>query len=94
MLYENSIGKNTGHSSGPGIDNNTSRANAIDSDEKCQSLLIESINHYATALHIGQKHVYQALPRLLAMWTEFTAASGSEQSSENNIKLMVYAFAS
>lgn len=82
MLYESSITKYTGQS-GSGVDNNASRANAISNDEKCQQLLIDSINHYAVALHLGQKHVYQALPRLLAMWTEFTAISEDEQAGKH-----------
>jgi hypothetical protein len=28
------------------------------------------------ALQLGKKHVYQALPRLLAMWLEFTSLEG------------------
>lgn len=41
------------------------------------------------ALQLGQKHVYQALPRLLAMWLEFTSLEGKDcvdddDSNKNN----------
>jgi hypothetical protein len=85
-LYENSIVKNTVQSD---HDSNASRANAIASDEKSQRLLIEAINHYGTALQLGQKHVFQALPRLLAMWTEFTAIM-PEQSGKKTLSLLVF----
>lgn len=79
-LYENSIAKNMMIQ--PDHDSNASRANAIAKDEKSQRLLIEAIDHYGISLQLGQKHVFQALPRLLAMWTEFTAIPVPEQSGK------------
>ena len=35
--------------------------------------MLDAVHHYGMALQLGQKHVYQALPRLLAMWLEFTS---------------------
>jgi hypothetical protein len=80
MLYENSIAKSTGQS-GHGLDSATNRAKAVSRDEKCQRLLIEAVNHYGISLQLGQKHVFQALPRLLAMWLEFTAISSDQNGS-------------
>eukprot|EP00804_Cyclotella_cryptica_P008905 CCRYP_012021-RA/>CCRYP_012021-RA protein AED:0.02 eAED:0.02 QI:94/1/1/1/0.87/0.88/9/625/3358 len=80
MLHESFIAKCIGQS-WHGVDTNANRANAIGSNEQCQRLLIDSVNHYGVALQLGQKHVYQALPRLLAMWLEFTAITESKQSN-------------
>lgn len=79
MLYESCIAKCIGQS-WHGVDTTANRANAISCNEQSQRLLIDSINHYGISLQLGQKHVYQALPRLLAMWLEFTAISESKQS--------------
>ena len=78
-MYETVIAKSTGQM-GQCVDNNTNRASAVSRDEKCQKLLIESVNHYGIALQLGQKHVYQALPRLLSLWLEFTAITDPDQS--------------
>ena len=78
-MYETVIAKSTGQM-GQSVDNNTNRASAVSRDEKCQKLLIESVNHYGIALQLGQKHVYQALPRLLSLWLEFTAITDPDQS--------------
>ena len=80
MLYESCIAKCIGQS-WHGVDTTANRANAIGCNEQCQRLLIDSINHYGIALQLGQKHVYQALPRLLAMWLEFTAIRESKLSN-------------
>jgi hypothetical protein len=59
------------------------RAEAIRSIQECQECLLGSIQHYGMALKLGQKHVYQALPRLLAMWLEFTALEGKDATDLN-----------
>ena len=67
------------------------RAKAIGKSEVCQEYLIGSIQHYAMALQLGQKHVYQALPRMLAMWLEFTdedVANDNEGSGDKNGKCL------
>jgi hypothetical protein len=63
------------------------RANAIRTIQECQENLIGSVKHYGLALQLGQKHVYQALPRLLALWLEFTSLegrSGTEDGDKNS----------
>jgi len=75
------------------------RAEAIRSVQECQECLLGSIQHYGIALQLGQKHVYQALPRLLAMWLEFTALEGKDvtgqhgklKSSVINAAILLYA---
>jgi len=42
-------------------------------DKTCQGYLLRSIKHYAEALSLDTKHVYQALPRLLSLWFDFTS---------------------
>lgn len=78
-MYESGIAKSTGQMT-LSVNNNTNRASAISRDDKCQKLLIDSVNHYGIALQLGQKHVYQALPRFLSLWLEFTAISGPDQN--------------
>jgi len=75
------------------------RAEAIRSVQECQECLLGSIQHYGIALQLGQKHVYQALPRLLALWLEFTALEGKDvtgqhgklKSSVINAAILLYA---
>lgn len=67
-----------------GAGTSSNRASAIGSDETCQRLLLDSVNHYGIALQLGQKHVYQALPRLLQMWLEFTQISGSSETKDQS----------
>jgi len=58
------------------------RANAMRSIQECQEHLLGSVQHYGMALQLGQKHVYQALPRLLAMWLEFTSLEGRSTTDD------------
>jgi serine/threonine-protein kinase ATR len=51
---------------------------------ECQKHLLGAVQHYGTALQLGQKHVYQALPRLLAMWLEFTSLENGTGSNHVN----------
>jgi hypothetical protein len=57
--------------------------------QECQEHLLGSVQHYGMALQLGQKHVYQALPRLLAMWLEFTSLEGrsSTDDGEKNSRI-------
>jgi hypothetical protein len=38
------------------------------------------MEQYGEALKIGPKHVYEALPRLLSMWFDFTAIEKADTS--------------
>lgn len=53
-------------------------------DRACQDNIVLAIKHYATALTMSKKHVhvFNALPRLLTLWCDFTAISPPEEASE------------
>ena len=44
----------------------------ISLDKTCQKFLVLAVSHYAEALKLDLKHLYQALPRLLSLWFQFT----------------------
>ena len=48
-------------------------------DKACQRYILLAIKHYVEALVIDIRHVYQALPRLLSLWFEFTSIGNAEQ---------------
>ena len=56
-----------------GVDEDLVRSNVIFRDPICHRYVLLAIQHYATALKLDTKHVYQALPRLLSLWFDFTA---------------------
>lgn len=60
------------------------RGDTTRSVEECQDYLLNAVQHYGMSLQLGQKHVYQALPRLLAMWLEFTSLSSEEMNCEES----------
>ena len=63
-----------------GSDEDLMRARIIGLDKTCQKFILMAMNHYAIALKLDTKHVYQALPRLLSLWFEFTSI-GKEHTS-------------
>ncbi len=63
-----------------GVDNNI--GSTIVSNKLRHEYLIDSVKHYGEALTLGEKHIYQALPRMLAMWLEFTSQSCSHSDPE------------
>ena len=63
-----------------GADNNI--GGTIASNKVYHEYLIDSIKQYGMALTLGEKHVYQALPRMLAMWLEFTSQSCGPSDEE------------
>jgi hypothetical protein len=56
-----------------GLDEDEVRNNVIFRDKTCQNYTLLAMNHYATALALDTKHVYQALPRLLSLWFDFVS---------------------
>jgi hypothetical protein len=50
-------------------------------DKVCQRYILLAIKHYGEAVKLGMKHVFQALPRLLALWFDFTSHYVSETSA-------------
>jgi len=64
-----------------GDDEERIRSNCIERDKICQDHLITAMKHYAVALGIGTKHVFQALPRLLSLWFDLTSIHISEKET-------------
>jgi len=56
----------------------TVRLDAIARDEVCHAYILEAMTEYGKALQLSQKHLYQAMPRLLSIWFEFSSAKSSE----------------
>lgn len=48
----------------------------ISEDKVCQKYVALAVKHFAEALILDTKHVYEALPRLLSLWFEFTSIHG------------------
>ena len=67
-----------------GVENDKDGTIAIASNKLRHEYLIDSIKHYGVALTLGEKHVFQALPRMLAMWLEFTSLSSEEMNCEES----------
>lgn len=59
--------------SSEGLSDLDKRTHVLKSDESCQKYLNFAIREYFMALEKGAKHMYQAMPRLLTLWFEFTA---------------------
>ncbi len=62
------------------LDDETLRAKILRSDIGCQKYLLEAMSEYGKALCLSDKHLYQALPRLLQLWFEFTSIDPSIDS--------------
>jgi len=58
---------------GGSADNESSRASIIKEEKACHKYIFAAMKEYIEALKIGQKHVFQALPRMLTLWFDFTA---------------------
>lgn len=81
-LFESRVSTFRGRSASAVIAVQELRGEAIRSVQECQECLLGSIEHYGMALQLGQKHVFQALPRLLALWLEFTALEGNGEAGQ------------
>lgn len=67
----------------------TSRNKALQSDLVCQKYLIQATEHYVETLHLDiklDKYVYEALPRLLSLWFEFTSIPSQPPTTEEKPK--------
>ena len=58
---------------GGSSDNESSRASIIKEEKACHKYIFAAMKEYIEALKLGQKHVFQALPRMLTLWFDFTA---------------------
>jgi hypothetical protein len=68
-----------------GADEDLVRANIIFQDKTCQKYILTAMEHYAKALKLDSKHVYQALPRLLSLWFDFTSIQKDKIISDSNV---------
>jgi hypothetical protein len=80
-------------------DNDGTGTIASNSNRLRHEYLIDSVKHYGVALTLGEKHVYQALPRMLAMWLEFTSQTCNAENqglyeSQEEVNKIINSFAS
>lgn len=68
----------TGESGHLSSDEDMIRASIILRDDSCQRYLLLAMEQYINALKFNSKHVYQALPRLLSLWFDFTSFQAGE----------------
>ena len=54
-------------------DDDNVRQYALSEDMNCQNYLLMAMEQYLEALKVNDKHVYQALPRVLSLWFEYTS---------------------
>ncbi|GMH47727.1 hypothetical protein TrVE_jg8933 [Triparma verrucosa] len=47
------------------------RTAVLKEDKTCHNYLLQAVEQYFCSLHLGDKHMYQAMPRLLTLWFEF-----------------------
>lgn len=62
-----------------GVDEDLVRTSVIYLDAVCQGYILSAMRHYAIALKLDSKHVYQALPRLLSLWFDFASIDPAKQ---------------
>jgi len=63
-------------------DDDSSRIEIMKKDISCQKYLLQAMNEYGEAVRLSQKHVFEALPKILTLWFEFTAIEGKEKESD------------
>jgi serine/threonine-protein kinase ATR len=72
----------------PGLDEDDLRSRTIGADEACQRNVLRIMEHYTQTLCLNSIHVYNALPRLLSLWFDFTSIQSSIEDREVQGKLM------
>ena len=55
------------------MDDDAIRDSMLRADHNCQRYLLQSMQEYGYALQLGNKHLFQALPRLLMLWFDFVS---------------------
>ena len=64
-----------------GITDEKLRNLIVSRDKACIRYVVLAIRHFAEALILDVKHVYQALPRLLSLWFDFTSIPSQKFTS-------------
>lgn len=59
-------------------DDESARAKIVQREKSCHTYIFEAIKEYGAASRLSQKHVFQALPRLLTLWFDFTSINGDD----------------
>ena len=71
-------------------DEDSFRQTCLSQERLCQKYLALAMKHFIEALSLDTKHLFQALPRLLSLWFEFSALSidtnNCEPMSQENLK--------
>jgi hypothetical protein len=62
-----------------GVEEDLVRTSVIFRDQACHKYILMAMEHYAIALKLDPKHVYQALPRLLSLWFDFASIDPKQQ---------------
>uniref|UniRef100_A0A7S1BX17 non-specific serine/threonine protein kinase n=1 Tax=Corethron hystrix TaxID=216773 RepID=A0A7S1BX17_9STRA len=58
----------------------------IGHDTLCQNYMLEAMSEFGKALELSQKHIYQALPRLLSMWFDLTGVCVGRMEKDNSLQ--------
>lgn len=69
-------------------DDDAIRARLMSKDKVCQKYILQAMFQYGQSLCLGQKHIFQALPRLLTLWFEFTAIIPPNELSDDEKSLV------
>jgi serine/threonine-protein kinase ATR len=77
-VLESRISVVAARTNGGSADDESARAKIIKKEISCHKYIFEAIKEYGEASRLSQKHVFQALPRLLTLWFDFTAIEGDE----------------
>ena len=77
-MVESRISVVAARTDGGSADDENARARIIKKEKSCHKYILEAIKEYGEASRLSQKHVFQALPRLLTLWFDFTAIEGDD----------------
>ncbi|GKY98658.1 hypothetical protein MPSEU_000822200 [Mayamaea pseudoterrestris] len=72
-----------------GLDEETARRLCLGDDKASHRHILVAIHFYVEALKLDTQHVYQALPRLLSLWFDFTALSTSDDGQSDSKTLLM-----
>ena len=61
-------------------DDDMIRSSILRVDSSCQMYLLNAMDEYGKALRVGEKHLYQVVPRLLSIWFDFNSIKETEKT--------------
>ena len=71
------------------VDDDLMRQWALAVDPKCRGYLLDAMRSYLNTLCYGDKHLLQAMPRLLTIWFDLTSVDTSFVDSQDELDLLV-----